>query len=66
MDGVVSADIEALLSEDGSIFDRLMSIPHADDQTGGEAIWGRAVGHRLERRIANRMRSLIGEGPAGA
>lgn len=52
--------IDALLArggEAGSIFDRLMAMPHPAG--GADNEWDRAVMGRLEAHLARRMRDLL-------
>lgn len=57
-------EIDALLSpsEAGSIFDRLMAMPHGgkDNAKGNE--WDRAVASRFQAHLARQMRCVIDNG----
>lgn len=58
-------EIDALLSPDdeaGSIFDRLMAMPHTDKATLQTNEWDRAVANRFQTHLARQMRAVIDKG----
>ncbi|MEO4000554.1 hypothetical protein [Mesorhizobium sp. CAU 1732] len=55
------AAIDRLLAtEEISIVDGLLALPRAQEATAAVDHWGRAVHRRLETRLAERMRRMIG------
>ena len=57
-------EIDALLSpsEAGSIFDRLMAMPHAHDSAAQANEWDRAVASRFQAHLVREMRSVLDNG----
>ncbi len=57
-------EIDALLSpeEAGSIFDRLMAMPHADQADAQASQWERAVASRFQAHLVRQMRAVIDNG----
>lgn len=55
-------EIEALLAgaDALSIVDRLMAIPAATNGDSQTNTWSRAVSQRLEQRISDRMKAVLG------
>ena len=61
-EATAAPEIEALLSMSNSlsIFDRLMAMPRAESDVGGE--WNRAVSTRLQSKVVDLMRASLQDG----
>ena len=57
-------EIDALLSpsEAGSIFDRLMAMPHTSKAATEVNEWDRAVANRFQSHLVKQMRSVLDNG----